>query len=239
MNVNLPINQGATYTITIPSSGKQIKFRQFLVKEQKALLIAQQSNDEMVMYDTLKDVVKNCIKDPIDIDKLALFDIEYLFVMIRAKSVGEMVEINLLCPECNDPKAKVVYNIDLENIKVDKSPKHINKIHLFDDVGVVMKYPSFETLRLLKTSNLHDPNEAINVIISCIDYIYNTEQVFKSEDATKEQLTEFIENLDDKQLNLIKDFLRTMPRIYVDIEYTCPVCDKTHKKRLEGLASFF
>lgn len=237
--MNLPINQGATYNITIPSTGKTIKFRQFLVKEQKALLIAQQSKDENVMYNTLKEVVKGCIKDPIDIDKLALFDIEYLFVAIRAKSVGEVVEVVLLCPDCNDPKAKVNYNIDLENIKVDIDPNHSNKIHLFDDVGVAMKYPSFDTLRIMQTSNLQDPNQAINVVISCIDYIYNTDAVFKSEDVSKEKMIEFIDNLSDIQLNEIKKFLKTMPKIYVDIEYTCPVCSKTHKRRLEGLASFF
>lgn len=237
--MNLPINQGAIYNITIPSTGKTIKFRQFLVKEQKALLIAQQSKDDNVMYNTLKEVVKSCIKDPIDVDKLALFDIEYLFVAIRAKSVGEVVEVTLLCPECGDPKAKVNYSIDLENIKVDIDPNHTKKIHLFDDVGVMMKYPSFDTLRIMQSSNLQDPNQAINVVISCIDYIYNTDNVFKSEDTPKEKMIEFIDNLSDIQLNNIKTFLKTMPRIYVDIEYTCPVCSKTHKRRLEGLASFF
>jgi len=237
--MNLPINQGATYNITIPSTGKNIKFRQFLVKEQKALLIAQQSKDEMVMYNTLKEVVKSCLKDPVDVDKLALFDVEYLFVMIRAKSVGEVVEIMLFCPECDDKEAKVAYAIDLEKVKVDRPEKHVNKIPLFDDVGVMMKYPSFETLRLLKTNNLQDPDEAINVIISCIDYIYNSNEIFKTEDASKEQLMEFIDNLTDGQLNKIKEFLQTMPKIYIDIEYTCPVCAKTHQKRLEGLASFF
>lgn len=237
--MNLPINQGAIYNINIPSTGKTIKFRQFLVKEQKALLIAQQSKDENVMYNTLKEVVKSCIKDPIDVDKLALFDIEYLFVAIRAKSVGEVVEVTLLCPDCDDPKAKVNYSIDLENIKVDIDPNHTKKIHLFDDVGVMMKYPSFDTLRIMQSSNLQDPNQAINVVISCIDYIYNTDNVFKSEDTPKEKMIEFIDNLSDIQLNNIKTFLKTMPRIYVDIEYTCPVCSKTYKRRLEGLASFF
>ena len=237
--MNLPINQGTIYNITIPSTGKQIRFRQFLVKEQKTLLIAHQSNDEIVMYDTLKEVVKGCIKDPIDIDRLALFDIEYLFINIRSKSVGEVVNVVLLCPDCDDPKARVQYTIDLENIKIEKSEKHINKIHLFDNVGVVMKYPTFNTLKLIKSNDMQDPNEAINVVISCIDYIYDAENVFKSEDCSKEQLIEFIDNLDESQMNSMKDFLKTMPRLYTDIEYTCPVCGKTHQKRLEGLASFF
>lgn len=236
MNVNLPINQGATYTITIPSSGKQIKFRQFLVKEQKALLIAQQSNDEMVIFDTLKEVIKSCVKDPIDVDKLALFDVEYLFVNMRAKSVGETIDITLTCQDCN---AKIPHIIDLEQVRVDTPEKHSNKIHLFDDVGVVMKYPSFEVMKLLRENNVENADEAFNVVLSCMDYIYDTDNVYKCSEATKEKLMEFIDNLDNKQMNSIKEFIRTMPRVYLDIEYTCKECQKTYKKRLEGLASFF
>ena len=238
--MSLPINQATLYNITIPSTGKTVRFRQFLVKEQKALLLAQQSNDELVMLDTLKNIIKECVKDPIDVDKLATFDIEYLFVIMRSKSVGENVEIVLRCPDCSDNKdSKIVMNVDLASLEVHKNPDHNNKIPLFDDVGIVMKYPSFNTLKAIRTSNVNDPFEAINIIIECIDFIYNTENVYYPEDVTKEELIEFIDNLTDKQMNDIKTFFKTMPRLYKDISFTCPVCGKTYVKRLEGLESFF
>lgn len=237
--MGLPINQACVYNITVPSTGNKIRFRQFLVKEQKALLLAQQSEDELVMIDTLKNVIKSCVKDDIDVERLATFDIEYLFVNMRAKSVGENVDLVLRCPECLDDNAKVHHSLDLTSIEVHRDPEHTNKIPLFDDVGVVMKYPSFSTLVAMRSNNLNDPDEAINIVIECIDYIYNTDEIFKASDVTKKELIEFIDNLDDKQMNKIKQFLKTMPRLYKDISFTCPICNKTFTKRLEGLASFF
>ena len=237
--MNLPINQATLYSITIPSTGKKVQFRQFLVKEQKALLIAQQSKDEEVMYHTLKEVVKSCVKGSVDIDKLAIFDVEYLFIMMRAKSVGELAEIVIMCPNCDDEKAKTNLTINLEQVQVSKNPEHTNKIHLFDDVGVVMNYPSFSTLQMIRNSNMNNPEEAINVVMACMDYIYNTNEVFKIDDCPKEKLIEFIDNLTDTQLQSIKSFFKTSPKVYLDIEYTCPLCAVTHNKRLEGLASFF
>lgn len=238
--MSLPLNQAVLYNITIPSTGKTVKFRQFLVKEQKALLIAQQSEDESVMLDTLKNIIKSCVVGNIDVENLATFDIEYLFVSMRSKSVGETVDIVVKCPNCvEDKNSKMTMSIDLTTLQVHKTPEHTNKIHLFDDVGVVMKYPSFSTLKLIRTCNMKDPNEAVNVIKDCIDYIYNTDQVFKASDATNEELIQFIDHLNDKQMKDIKSFFKTMPRLYKDISFTCPVCSKTHMKRLEGLASFF
>jgi len=240
--VSLPLNQATFYSVELPSTGQKIKFRQFLVKEQKALLIAQQSEDESVMIDTLKNIIKQCVQGSIDVDKLAMFDIEYLFVMMRARSVGENVEIIMQCPnsECvKDDQSKVVVNIDLTTIKVNKDPEHTNKIPLFDDVGVVMKYPSLETVRTMRNINMSDPLEAIDIIINCIDYIYDTDQIFNPNEVSKEEMVEFVDNLNDQQMNNIKKFIRTMPRLYKDIEFTCPVCGKKHVKRLEGLVSFF
>jgi hypothetical protein len=238
--MGLPINQAALYNVVVPSTGKTIKFRQFLVKEQKALLLAHQSEDEMVMLDTLKNIIKECVKDPIDIDRLATFDIEYIFVAMRAKSVGETVSVLVKCPHCKESKDSTVeLNIDLTTLDVLRDPEHTNNIPLFDDVGVMMKYPSFNTLRMLRTHNTKNPDEAINIIIECIDYIYNKDEIFKIEDVSKKEIVEFIDNLTETQIKKIKTFLQTMPKVYKDISYVCPVCNTNHTKRLEGLVSFF
>ena len=144
----LPIQNTPVYTIKIPSTKKEIKFRPFLVKEEKALLVAQQSEDTQVMLDTLKEILRNCIKTPIEVDELALFDIEYIFSQIRAKSVGEVVELIVRCDKCpeEDEKARVKLTFDLTKLNVTFPEGHNKKIALFDDVGVVMKYPSLEIM---------------------------------------------------------------------------------------------
>lgn len=238
--MGLPINQATLYNLVVPSTGKTIRFRQFLVKEQKALLIAQQSADELVMIDTLKNIISQCVKDPLDVDSLATFDIEYIFVNLRAKSVGETVELKFRCPNCNDDKEGVrTIQLDLTEMEVHKDPTHTSKIELFGDVGAVLKYPSFKTLVALRKNNFKDPVEAINIIIECIDYIYDTNQVYKPSDVTKEELIEFIDNLTENQMQKFRKFFSTMPRLYKDITFTCPKCNAEYTKRLEGLQSFF
>ena len=138
----LPKQSTPIYTTKIPSTDKVIKYRPFLVKEEKSLLIAQQSEDSTVMVDTLKAIVKDCVQDKIEVEDLAMFDMEYLLLQIRAKSIGEIAELIFACDVCEDPKAKVKINIDLTKIQIVKDPKHNKKINLFGDVGVVMKYPS-------------------------------------------------------------------------------------------------
>jgi hypothetical protein len=236
----LPMNTAVTYNLTIPSIGKQVKYRPFLIKEEKALLVAQQSESPKVMMDTLKQVIKDCIKDEIDTEVLATFDLEYIFLQLRAKSVGEIVELLLKCEDCVDnPKAVAQVNIDLTKLEVTKGEDHTNKIELFNDVGVIMKYPSLDTLEQLGSIGDGDYDKLFDVISGCIDSIYTTEEVFHTKDQTKQDVLDFLNNLTSDQFAKIQKFFETMPRLRKEISYNCPVCSKKHDKVLEGIGSFF
>jgi hypothetical protein len=237
----LPLQNTPTYNLTIPSTGKSVRFRPFLIKEEKSLLIAQQSEDLMIMIDTLKNVIKDCIIDKVDVDKFATFDIEYIFTQIRAKSVGETVELIVQCDEDHgeqQEKSRVKLIIDLSTIEVEKDPKHTNKIDLFGDVGMVLRYPTIEIMKRMESSE--DNLESIfQIVADSVDYIYQGEEVFYAKETTREEILQFLENLTSDQFAKVNDFFTTMPRIKKDVEYKCPLCGKQHKKTLEGLQSFF
>jgi hypothetical protein len=235
----LPINTSPTYNVTIPSTNENIKFRPFLVKEEKALLIAQHSEDQIVMIDTLKNIIKSCTMDKLNPDTLATFDIEYLFTQIRAKSVGENVDLLFPCDVCDNEKARVKISFDLTKINVETPEGHNKKIELFDDVGVIMKYPSINVIKQLENVNMDDVNSVFNIISSSIDIIYNGSELFHTKEQSKKDVVEFLENLTSNQFNKIQKFFETMPRLRQGVKYTCPVCSLEHDKVLEGLDSFF
>ena len=236
----LPINTATIYNLILPSTGKSLRYRQFFVKEEKALLIAQQSEDMTVMVDTLKAVIKACILDELDVNKLATFDLEYLFCQIRAKSVGENVELLFDCDDCpDDPKAKSRVVIDLTTLEVTKVPTHTNKITLFADVGVIMKYPTMDMMKLVDDVDNSDFDQVVSIIVDSIESIYTGSEVFHAKEQTKEELVNFVENLTPDQFKNIQTFFETMPRLKKEIDYTCPVCNKAHHKVLEGINSFF
>jgi hypothetical protein len=235
----LPINSTPIYNLTVPSSGKHIKYRPFLIKDEKALLIAQQSEDPVVMIDSLKSVIKSCTQDQIDVNTLATFDLEYIFTQIRAKSVGEIIELNLLCDTCTDEKAVARVSLDLTTIKVEKDPNHTNKIELFDNVGITLKYPTMDLVKKLESADTNDIDQIFNIVLECIDCIYSDEEVFDAKDQTKQELLTFLNNLTSDQFKTIQQFFETMPQMKKEIHYTCPVCSKEHHKVLQGLSSFF
>lgn len=230
------------YNMTVPSSGVSIKYRPFLVKEEKALLIAQQSEDMLTMVNTLKAVIKSCSLDPIDVEKLATFDLEYMFIQIRAKSVGESVELNFPCDvdhgEQNE-KAVVKVSIDLTALEVVKDPEHTNKIELFGDVGVVMKYPTVDILKKLQGIDTDDLDKVFEIMALSIDYIYQGEELFYAKEQSHAELIQFIENLSSEQFLKVQKFFESMPKIKKEIQYNCPICGKHHSKMLEGIQSFF
>jgi hypothetical protein len=238
----LPMMNTPTYTMVVPSSGAKVRYRPFLVKEEKALLIAQQSEDVVTMIETLKQVVKSCVQDNIDVEKLATFDLEYMFTQIRGKSVGETVDLIFACDvdhgEQNE-KAKATVTVDLSTIAVEKSPEHTNKIELFGNVGVVMKYPTVDVIKKLEGFDTNDLDTVFDVMALSIDYIYDGEQLFHAKEQSKQELLQFIENLSSEQFVKVQKFFETMPKITKQIEYDCPVCGKHHVKVLEGLQSFF
>lgn len=238
----LPMMSAPTYTMVVPSSGVSVKFRPFLVKEEKALLIAQQSEDIGVMIQTLKGIINTCVLDKLDVDKLATFDLEYMFTQIRAKSVGEIIELIFPCDidhgEDNE-KARVKVSIDLTTLIVEKDPNHNNKINLFGDVGVVMKYPTMDVMKRLENLDTDDLDKVFSVVADSIDYIYQGEEIFYGKEQKHEELLQFLNNLTSEQFVKVQQFFATMPRIKKEIEYTCPVCQKHHRKMLEGMQSFF
>jgi hypothetical protein len=238
----LPMMSTPTYTMIVPSSGETIKYRPFLVKEEKALLIAQQSEDMVTMVETIKGVIKSCVLDKINVDKLAMFDLEYMFMVIRGKSVGETVDLVFPCDDDHgelNEKAKATVIIDLTTIKVEKEPDHSNKIDLFDNVGVVMKYPTVDILKKLQGVSEDDLDKIFDIMALSIDYIYQGEELFYGTEQKLTDLRQFIENLTSDQFVKLQRFFETMPKIKKEIEYDCPVCGKHHKKMLEGLQSFF
>lgn len=235
----LPLTNTPIYTLTIPSTEKTVRYRPFLVKEEKALLVAQQSEDPIVMLDTLKNIVRSCIQDNVDVDELATFDLEYIFTQLRARSVGEVAELIFYCDTCQDDNAKVKIAFDLTKLKVEKNPDHTNNIKLFNDVGLMMKYPSIDMINTLQKINAGDVNQIFEVVISCIDSIYNSSEIFHAKEQTHDELMQFLENLTSEQFSKIQQFFETMPKLRQEVEYTCPVCGKHHKKYLEGINNFF
>ena len=235
----LPIQSAPSYHTKVPSTGQKISFRPFLVKEQKALLMAQQSEDQKTMISTLKNMISSCVLEEIDVNNLALFDLEYLFTQIRAKSVGEIVELIFSCDDCTDEKAKAKVSIDLTSIEVANSENVEKKIHLFDDVGVMMKYPNFDMLEEVGKVDNNDINNIFKIIVKCIDYIYNNEEIYYSKETSEEELLEFLNNLTQPQFEKIQEFFSKIPKMTSNVEYDCPICSKHHSKQIQGITSFF
>jgi hypothetical protein len=238
----LPMMNAPIYTMIVPSSGATVRYRPFLVKEEKALLIAQQSEDVVTMIETLKKVVKGCVQDELDVEKLATFDLEYMFTQIRGKSVGETVDLIFGCDTDHgdqNEKAKATVTVDLSTITVEKSADHVSKIELFGNVGVVMKYPTVDVIKKLEGFDTNDLDTVFDIMALSIDYIYDGDNLFYAKESTKEELLTFIENLSSEQFARIQKFFETMPKIRKEIEYDCPVCNRHHVKMLEGLQSFF
>jgi hypothetical protein len=238
----LPIMSTPTYTMVIPSTAATVRYRPFLVKEEKALLIAQQSEDATVMIETLKNIIKSCVQDKIEVNKLALFDLEYMFVQIRGKSVGETIDLSFSCDEDHgeqNEKAKAKVTIDLTTLKVEAGENHTNKFELFDNVGVVMKYPTSDIMKKLEGVDTSDLDKVFEIIALSIDYIYQGEELFYGSEQSKEELVGFVNNLTTEQFLKLQSFFESMPKLKKQIEYNCPVCGKHHVKMLEGIQSFF
>jgi hypothetical protein len=223
------------YTLQVPSSGKDLKYRPFLVKDEKNLLLSQQSEEEVSMYDTLKTVIASCIVEGPKVDDLSVFDIEYIFTQLRCKSIGEQVELVFTCQneKCGE-KESFSFNIDPE---IKKNPEHTNKIELFEDVGVIMKYPGTEQMKKISTLDFNDPDAIIEMIASHVDCVYDNDQVYNS--ATKKETIQFIENLPRDASDKIKKFFETMPKLSQKVEYECKHCGEKHDYLVEGIQNFF
>ena len=235
----LPKISTPTYELVIPSSKKKIKYRPFLVKEEKILILAMESQDNAQVANAIKDVLSACILTRgVKIEKLATFDIEYLFLNIRGKSVGEELEVTVTCPD--DGETQVPATIRVDNIEVEFPEGHTTDIKLDDQYTVRMKYPSMEEfVKSNFTSEDVDVNETFSLISSCIDQIYSEEESWNSVDCTEKELNEFIEQFNSKQFKEVEKFFETMPKLSHAIKVTNPKTNVENEVVLEGLANFF
>jgi len=236
----LPKVSTPTYELEIPSLKKNIKYRPFLVKEEKILIIAMESDDPKQIASAVKDVIGNCILTRgIKVDSLATFDIEYLFLNIRGKSVGETADVLITCPD--DGKTQVPMSIDLDDIKVEVSDDHTRDIKLDDDLSVRMRYPSMNEFIKNNFTNKSDitVDDTFSVISSCIEQIYNEEESWSAKDCSKKELIEFIESLSSKQFKQIEKFFDTMPKLRHVIKVLNPNTGVENEIVMEGLTSFF
>ena len=236
----LPKIATPTYELTIPSTKKKIKYRPFLVKEEKILLLAMESNDAKEIAESVKNVINNCIiTRGVKVDNLSTFDIEYLFLNIRGKSVGEEVEVMVTCPD--DEVTQVPMSISLDEIKVVQDPKHNRDIKLDDSLTLRMKYPS---LNEFVKSNFESEEEmtvddTFSMITGCIEQIYNEEESWSASDSTEKELKQFLEQLTSNQFKEIEAFFETMPKLSHTLKIKNPNTGVESEVALEGLTSFF
>lgn len=229
------INTSPLYQVTIPSSKKKVKYRPFVVREERALLAAQESEDETVMLDTMNQVVTNCLTPTPT--SLTTFDLEYLFTLIRAKSVGEYSELIFRCDACVDEKAKVKVSLDLRKVEVHTPENHTNKIKISDTVTVVMRYPSVEEITSIQ--KLEEAEAKTRAILASMETIYAEDDTYHVNEEPESELMAFMESLTGKQYAMIETFFDTMPVVRIAVEYRCPVCGTDHKKQVKGLTNFF
>ena len=235
----LPKLNTPTYELEIPSTDEKIKYRPFLVKEEKILMMALETKDNTQIVNAVKDIVTECTFNKINISTMPMFDTEYIFLQIRSKSVGEVSKLKLLCPD-GDGKTYADVELDLNEVKVQVGDNHTNKIELTDDMGVIMTYPNINSFA---ESGIKDINASnmLDVIGSCILQIYEEkgEKVYEAKDQTKKELTEFIESMNTKQFKDIQKFFDTMPKLKHEIKVKNPKTKKESKITLTGLNDFF
>ena len=233
----LPILETATYELTLPSADIKVKYRPFLVKEEKVLLQALESNDDVEIKNAIKDIVSTCTFGQVDASKLPTFDLEFVFLQIRAKSVGEVANIRLLCPD--DKETYVTKDIDLSKVEVQVDDNHSNEIMINDKIKMIMKYPTIDTVdpklnvRSMKTQQVFD------MITGCIHSIYDGEKEHNVIDYSKDELNKFIENLDRKAFDKLNKFFETMPQLRHEIEVENPKTKVKSKIVLRGAQDFF
>jgi len=236
----LPKIATPTYELELPSSGQPIKYRPFLVKEEKLLVLALESEDTKQITNAIKTVIKNCIETKnVKVETLPTFDIEYLFLNIRAKSIGEEIEVNIICPD--DDETTVPVKIDVDDIKVEKNSEHDKKIKVDDSIMMEMKYPSLD--QFIKNNfdfaQQNSVDQSFDLIASCIDKIYTEEEVWAAADLSKKELVDFLEQMNSFQFKQIEQFFETMPKLSHKINVKNPNTEVESEVVLEGLSSFF
>lgn len=225
----LPTLSVPTFDVEIYSTKQKVKMRPFLVKEEKLLILAAESNQRADMIRAMQEVINSCSSGNIDAEKLPFFDLQNIFIKLRSQSIGKESEFNLICGECGH---KTPTTLDLENIDLRTSPNHTNKIMLTDDIGVVMKYPTAEVL-------INENQPVFDLVVSCVDKVFTTDEIHDAADQSYEEICEFIDGLTSDQFDKIVEFFETAPKILHTIEYTCPSCQTENTVVVDGVENFF
>ena len=237
----LPKINTPTYELAIPSTGKKIRYRPFLVKEEKILIMALESEDIKQITDAIVEILSECILTKgVKVLELATFDIEFIFLNVRAKSVGEMIDVNVTCPD--DGKTQVQMEIDIDAIKVQKDKKHSSLVKIDEKLSMKMKYPSIQQF-VQNNFDIKDTgpdvDQSLTMITTCIEQIYTEEESWSAADSTKDELKEFVEQMNTKQFKEIEGFFTTMPKLSHTVKVKNPKTKVESEVVLEGLASFF
>jgi len=234
----LPKLNTPTYELEVPSTDEKIKYRPFLVKEEKILMIAMESKDNTQIVNAVRDIVSSCTFEKLNVANLPMFDVEYIFLQIRAKSVGEISKLKLLCPD--DQKTYADVEVDLTKVEVQVKDDHTNKIELTDDMGMIMTYPTIDSFTDTGIQAVTAEN-MIEVIGSCILQIYEEkgEKVYNAKDQTKKELTEFVEQMNTSQFKKMQAFFDTMPKLTHTVKVKNPKTKKSSDVVLNGLNDFF
>jgi phage FluMu protein Com len=231
----LPKLVSSKHTLVVPSTKESVEYRPYLVKEEKILMMAFESKDQSQMITALRDTIAGCTEGKIKVDNLTMFDLEYIFLKLRTKSVGENTKLKVKCIKCETPNE---VNIDLSSVNVVGEIKPTAKIELTDTVGVMLKYPTVKGL-YRQLNSLNEANSALAAIASAIESIYDADNVYPAENESEKSILEFIESLTSDQFKKIVSFFDDMPKLKHDIDFTCTHCKEENKIAVEGLQNFF
>jgi len=233
--MGLPKLNSANYELSLPSTGATIKYRPFLVKEQKALMIAQESEDDKVIENTFAQIITDCVEDKVDPYKMPMFDIEYVFLKIRSKSVGEIAELRVTCPD--DEETKVNVSIPLEEVDVQMTKDHTNVISLTDDINVIMRYPCLGDMKGFNA--LGETKSLFEMVKRCIHEVHDGKEVYRRVDMSEKDLEDFIDSMSSKNFESVGEFFSSMPKLSYDLEVVNPKTKVKSVIPIEGLQSFF
>jgi DNA-directed RNA polymerase subunit M/transcription elongation factor TFIIS len=241
----LPKLDVPTYEVNLISTGKPVRFRPFLVKEQKLFLMASESEDANEIVKTIRQVLKNCLLDEVDVDNLPTFDLEFLFMNLRARSVEEVVELQYKCnnnvkdDEGHDKKCNGVVNFKMNLLEINptKDPNHTNKVQITENLGICFKYPTFEMIQ--KYDDMNENQVMMNILVDCIDYIYDQDNIYYAKDTPRKELEEFVDNLQQKDVEKFEKFFDTLPEIKRDVHFKCPKCGYEEDITIKGMQNFF
>ena len=238
-----------TYELTIPSSGEKVSYRPFLVKEEKTLLTAMESGDQTSMTKAMQNIITSCTEGVIKVKDLSPYDLEYFFLQLRGRSVGEVLAIRAPRPSnftscCDEATEEDIceFSINIDDISVNTSEIKSPEIQITDDIGMKMRFPQIETVQKYSSGIEGEAIKSENIfklIIECIDYIWDGEEIYKAKDSTKKELNDFLDSLSSGQFTKVREFFESMPRLSHDVEWTCPKCEKSKTLTLTGLDSFF